>query len=24
MGAAVVFVFGAGIIDWYVRFLRAG
>src|SRR2546427_6713913 len=24
MGAAVVFVFGATIIDWYVRFLRAG
>jgi leader peptidase (prepilin peptidase) / N-methyltransferase len=24
MGAAVVFVFGAGIIDWYMRFLRAG
>jgi leader peptidase (prepilin peptidase) / N-methyltransferase len=24
MGAAVVFVFGPAIIDWYVRFLRAG
>jgi leader peptidase (prepilin peptidase)/N-methyltransferase len=24
MGAAIVFVFGDAIIDWYVRFLRAG
>jgi prepilin signal peptidase PulO-like enzyme (type II secretory pathway) len=24
MGATVVFVFGDAIVDWYLRFLRAG